>query len=57
MRTTHGWVNKQIPSTNNQINSNYQYPKIKILEFGDWLLFGVWNLVIEISLNGVNDGK
>ena len=32
----------RIPSPNNQITSNYQYPRIWLLEFGDWLLFGIW---------------
>jgi hypothetical protein len=40
--------NHQIPSTNNQIISNYQYPKIYLLEFGDWVLFEIWDLDIGI---------
>jgi hypothetical protein len=51
------WGEKfQTSSTNHQISSNNQYPNIVfrplslvwLLGFGDWLLFGAWDLVIEI---------
>lgn len=43
--------NIQNPSTKQQIIFNNQYPGINNfkLEFGYWLLFGYWNLVIGIS--------
>jgi hypothetical protein len=49
----------QIPSTNAQINSNDQSPKLSFfsLEFGDWVLFGIWNLEFGISNFGGFYGK
>ncbi|MBN1283301.1 MAG: hypothetical protein JXA24_05980, partial [Proteobacteria bacterium] len=55
----------QIPSTNNQISTNYQAPNSKQnhliigiwclefiwnLGFGAWNLFGIWDLVLGIYL-------
>jgi hypothetical protein len=44
----------QIPSTKHQINSNQQRPKfqtnsLRSLGIVIWNLFGIWNLLFEIS--------
>jgi hypothetical protein len=40
----------KIPSTNNQIMTKISKnsESFRGLEFGDWILFGIWDLVIGI---------
>ncbi|MEW6377253.1 MAG: hypothetical protein AB1502_15865 [Thermodesulfobacteriota bacterium] len=39
----------QIPSTNIQIMTQVPMTEIIKKSFGDWILFGIWDLVIGIS--------
>ena len=40
----------QAPNTKSQINTKFQVPNPKSLEFDYWNLFGAWDLIIGIYL-------